>query len=227
MGPYQSARQKKRGGGWVGPHIYDGNGELVWSGVPLLKGFNGFDFRPVNVDGEDMLTMSYWHKYGVIVDSNYTIRKEMHNEGGNFNQHDFQLVENGTRALVMTTKGKRASREMSHAVGYAGRCSAMWDGFEEYDFATGKRLKEWTAYGHIGLDESYYHTDQSMEKNCAHGAWDFMWVSSNPLFDLRTNLGIGTETQSTSFRAETISCQLGTPTLFTRSPEKTDLLYGD
>ena len=174
MGPYQSAAQGKRGGGWVGPHIYDGNGELVWSGVPLLKGFNGFDFHVTNIGGEDMLTMTYWHKYGVIVDSNYTIRQEVHHENGGFNQHDFQIVDNGTRALVMTTRGKRASTQVSKRVGFDGRCRAVWDGFEEYDLATGQRLKEWTAYGHIGLDESFYHTDRSMDQNCNHGAWDFM-----------------------------------------------------
>ena len=178
MGPYQSARQKERGGGWVGPHIYDNQGELVWSGIPLLNGFNAFDFRVTQVDGEDMLSMSYWHKYGVIVDSNYKIHQEVHHTDGGFNQHDFNIVDNGTRALVMTTQAKRASRKVSHAVGYKGKCKAAFDGFEEYDLATGERTHDWTSFERIGLDESYYNTDNTIESRCDQKPWDFMHGNS-------------------------------------------------
>ena len=55
-----------------------------------------------------------------------------------------------------------------------GRCRATYDGFEEYDIATGKRLHAWDSFGHIGIDESYYKTDNPAEQRCKKGAWDFM-----------------------------------------------------
>lgn len=45
VAPYQEVVQKRRGGNWVGPHIYDQTGELIWSGAPLFNGFDVFGTR--------------------------------------------------------------------------------------------------------------------------------------------------------------------------------------
>ena len=44
------------GEAWIGPYIYDGKGDLTWSGAPLFDNFNIFDFRPIEICGENMLT---------------------------------------------------------------------------------------------------------------------------------------------------------------------------
>lgn len=35
----------------VGPHIYDSNGDLIWSGASFVENRNAFDFRVVDVRG--------------------------------------------------------------------------------------------------------------------------------------------------------------------------------
>ena len=158
---------------WIGPLIYDTNGELVWSGAPMFQGYDIKDFRVGNVNGEDVLTAVYRRKQmDVILNDRYEIVKEVKIEKGRVNIHEFNTADNGTRVLPMIDKGGRASRLESQAVGYDGRCKASFPGFEEYDTNTWEKMFAWNSKGHIHLNESF------IEHTCKRG-WDYLYETSN------------------------------------------------
>lgn len=49
--PYEKIGERKPGGAWIGPHIYDSNGDLIWSGAYLYDDRNIMDFKLSNVRG--------------------------------------------------------------------------------------------------------------------------------------------------------------------------------
>ena len=156
---------------WVGPHIYDQEGELIWSGAPFFEGYNIKDFKVSNVNGEDMLT-GIWTRKGVdvVLNNKYEIHKELNaapEKGNSLNIHGFNTVANGTRALAMTLRVAKASVEESQRVGFDGRCKVQFPGFEEYDTSTWEQTFSWTAEDRIHLDEVYVGT------NCK-GNWDYL-----------------------------------------------------
>lgn len=59
VSPYEKNGYKQPGGSWIGPHIYDGSGELIWSGSHLFNHINVMDFGVMKVGNEDLLSMSY------------------------------------------------------------------------------------------------------------------------------------------------------------------------
>ena len=176
VAPYKALDQDQADRSWVGPHIYDGRtGELVWSGAlsfTFSKG-NVEDFRISNVRGEYLMTlMSQNRGEGIILDSNYEI-KDVLVVDKPINTHELNFVENGTRALIVTSHNKmKATKEMSKAIGYDGECSCAFDGIMEYDTSTWKPVFDWRSFGKIGLDESTL-TGAPVEKRC-DGNWDFM-----------------------------------------------------
>jgi hypothetical protein len=54
---YEDVHQIMPSWQWIGPHIYDGKGELVWSGAPMFEYWNIYDFDTRTVHGEQMLTL--------------------------------------------------------------------------------------------------------------------------------------------------------------------------
>ena len=161
-GPYANAVQERPDMPWNAPHIYDGNGGLIWSGAPVFSGFTTFDFRTINVLGKPMLSVISQHQgEAVIFDDTYEIYKRidlganrLHEDEVGLNIHEFTTVENGTRALYLTREPHRAPREMSQAVGVNGTCYAVFDGIRELDTETWETTWSWSSYGRIGLDES-------------------------------------------------------------------------
>lgn len=158
LAPYQEPKQDERGGGWVGPHIYDDNGELIWSGVPLLNGFDAFDFKVSNHKGEDMLSMIYRHENGILINSNYEIEKkfDVTAEHARLNMHDFSLAENGTTALMLKTFTKSATEEELQQADLSYECRVHYYGFEEIDASTGEVLFDWKSEGIVGLEETVF-----------------------------------------------------------------------
>jgi hypothetical protein len=157
LGPYQAPVQHERGGGWVGPHIYDQDGELVWSGVPMLDGFDAFDFKMSTVDGEAMLSLIYRHEKGILLDSHYVQQRSFDIEDkGSLNMHDFNIVGDGRSALLLKTISHMASDDTLNAAGMDHSCKVRFYGIEELDASTGERLFRWSSEGHVGLEETYF-----------------------------------------------------------------------
>ncbi|KAK5168454.1 uncharacterized protein LTR77_007024 [Saxophila tyrrhenica] len=157
---------------WIGPHIYDSTGELIWSGAPLFRGYNVNDFRVQTVNGEQVLTGVFKHDaIDVMVNSHYDIQNMVVLTKGDINMHDFNVVENGTRALSMNLHRYEASLEESKAVGCDEPYDVLTSGFKEYDTATWEVLFEWNAMDHIPITESY------LETKC-NNRWDFIHANS-------------------------------------------------
>lgn len=179
IAPYELLGQKERGAGWVGPYIYDGKGELVWSGVPMFDSFNIFDFRPIKINGEDMLTAIYKRAdAGAILDNSFRIRKMVHWPGGYdaANMHEFTVFDEGTKALMLTLEHHELSKERSKELGFDGQCNINTNGLLELDISTSppKTLFSFSLLDHLSLDEITYPTKpgaKRVKKECREG-WD-------------------------------------------------------
>jgi len=126
------------------------------------------------VNGEQVLTGIYGHDgVDAMVNQHYEFRDRLPLDKANINMHDFNVVENGTRALQMNIHRYKASAEESAAVGFDGQCKAITSGFKEYDTATWEVLFEWDGADRIPINESY------LQPSCKK-RWDFMSVHSSP-----------------------------------------------
>ena len=167
VAPYKDLKQESYSA-WNGPHIYDGHGELVWSGSPKFQHYNTYDFRATEVEGRQMISLiTHKDEAGFIIDETYQVRKtvNMTSEVSEWaakhlrpdrtaNMHEFYVMANGTRALMLTKVFEESSVEESKTIGFDGHCAAHWEGFKEIDLTTDEVLFEWNSHGHIGLDEN-------------------------------------------------------------------------
>jgi hypothetical protein len=166
VAPYKDLKQVSYSA-WNGPHIYDGNGELIWSGSPMFQHYNTYDFRATEYDGRHMASLiTHVDEAGFIFDSTYQVQKTVNmtsnvpdwaadklRDERTANMHEFYVIANGSRVLMLTKVFEHTSVEESKTIGFNGNCTAKWEGFKEVDLATGEVLFEWNSHGHIGLDE--------------------------------------------------------------------------
>ncbi|CAK1361953.1 hypothetical protein CB0940_02728 [Cercospora beticola] len=166
-------------GPWVGPAIYDGRGELIWSGAALFRNTMTDDFRVSNVGGQDLMTVLHQEKgQGVVVRPSYGVRNAIRfGDPRAINIHEFHFVDNGARALIIRSNKTRASTEDSQSVGIAGGCIAEFDGFEEFETSTWESVFRWNSFGRIGLNESSTDDGTAIETKCDSG-WDFLHANS-------------------------------------------------
>jgi hypothetical protein len=179
FGPYETLNMDDElGNGWIGPHIYDDDGTLIWSGAPMFDNGNIEDFRISNVGGEEMMTlMDQRHGKGVFMNNHYqeVDRKEAKGPDGKggFNSHEFHFVDGGTKALVVWSVAKTYNAsETMEMLGVDMPCQVACDGINEFDVATWESSFSWSSCDHIGLDESTYKTD-FIPKMC-NGKWDYV-----------------------------------------------------
>lgn len=185
VAPYGQLGQDRPGQEWDGPHIYDGNGELVWSGTPMFGYWNAFDFESRVVQGERMLTLLSNHeKSGFILNSSYEIVRSvplLHGHDTKPNMHEFNVFDDGTRALLLTHTEEHTSKEVSKQVGFDGSCNVKYQGFREVKVdpsGAQEVIFEWDASHHIGLDEATHRKyDGSVEQQCTRG-WDILHLNS-------------------------------------------------
>ncbi|KAK3709516.1 hypothetical protein LTR37_010889 [Vermiconidia calcicola] len=181
FGPYETLNMDDQfGNGWIGPHIYTQDGTLIWSGAPMFDNGNIEDFRLSNVEGEMLITvMDQRHSRGLIMDQHYQVLKRHKTSGpGNFNSHEYHVVENGTKALVIYGKGHAFSKSESKAVGYDGKCQVACDGLAEFDVHNWSNTFKWESCrgGGISLEESTL-TAGSIQNKCS-GQWDYVHANS-------------------------------------------------
>lgn len=182
LAPYEDLNQEGHGSPWVGPYIYDRNGDLIWSGIPDFKRFNVFDFHVSQVDGQDMLTLLYPHDHqGYVLDNSYnTYRTIDVSDNGAVNMHEFNVVENGTRALVLSNNFGTPSEDASREIGFNnGVCAASFEGFQELTSQNSSSMFRWSAEHHISLKESTYR-EASIEEMCEgkDGNWDILHLNA-------------------------------------------------
>ena len=122
-----------------------------------------------------MLSAIYHHKgTAAIFDKTYQVHKiiemgdnakELREDEPALNMHEFTTVDNGGKALYMTRRLRKASREASKSVGF--------DVIEELDTQTWETINEWSSEGQIGLDESYA-ADDPLNKCSKEDPWDYL-----------------------------------------------------
>lgn len=122
--------------------------------------FKVWDFRVADLGGVDMLTaVSHRENAGMIINKNYEFVREVawERDFANTNAHEFNVVDNGTRALVLTAyRHVRLSTEKSATQGFVGNCEVEHNGMMELDITVDppKVLFEWNGLDHISLDET-------------------------------------------------------------------------
>ena len=179
LAPYQTLIQPPGApdDGWVGPAIYSGDGELVWSGAPMFGSRNVEEFQMSDVKGEQLITLMQQQEHaGFIVNNNYTIhtRAEQVESSGNTNTHEFNFVNGGTETIVVTSHRQDPTPEMVEALQWDGECrDIVFDGFAVLDTKSWQPKFEWDSFGRIGLDESTLGNASTTEKKCS-GGWDYM-----------------------------------------------------
>ncbi|KAK2754654.1 hypothetical protein FQN54_006787 [Arachnomyces sp. PD_36] len=145
----------------IGPHIYDGDGTLIWTGACRFQNSNVFDFNTVEIDNQTYISFIHNNSpdleqnpgYGVILDENY---HEIHRVPNpeyvkSFNMHEFNLIDNGRSALSTLYKAELV--DMSD-INLRGRGYITAGGIFEQDVETGATLFQWDGHDHIPLNES-------------------------------------------------------------------------
>ncbi|CAK4032812.1 Hypothetical predicted protein [Lecanosticta acicola] len=181
VAPFEILDQFEPGNGWIGPHIYDGDGELVWSGAPMVDNWGAIDFKLSNVRGEDMLTfLVHQHGDGYIVDETLEIQEkiDLGMLGEGFNSHEFNFIENGTRAIVISEQRRDATKDQAMAIQWEKNCRTLFNGFKELDTETWKPAHEWSSFGHVGLEESTFVDGGPGEFCYEMWGWDYVHFNS-------------------------------------------------
>ncbi|KAH8805158.1 ASST-domain-containing protein [Xylogone sp. PMI_703] len=169
----------------IGAHIYDNRGELVWSGAPLFDNRASFDFKPVQINGTTYLSLII-NKHdlirdpdmkgaGLILDSHYTVQQKVHDVSASsaFNMHEFNIVEDGRTALIITwiPRWNNLDPDLEH-----GRWAWTVDnGFREVDLQTNKVLFDWHPLDHIDVSAS---KETARGDSSAQNPWDWIHLNS-------------------------------------------------
>ncbi|KAJ9616214.1 hypothetical protein H2204_013958, partial [Knufia peltigerae] len=173
----------------VGPHIYDGDGNLIWSGAALAHNRNAFDFRTFGVNGSTHLSyvLHYsdrkgdeeQHGEGVYLDSSYRRKgKVTHKVGREFNFHEFDIRDGGNSALFIFTDPTIKEEPSTGKSGWVAH-----DCIKEIDLPTGETNFWWCPLDNgVQLNETYDKIP-NMQDISEAGPWDFLHGNSIDKFE--------------------------------------------
>ncbi|PWY82028.1 hypothetical protein BO70DRAFT_405066 [Aspergillus heteromorphus CBS 117.55] len=140
----------------VGPHIFDQDGELVWTGAEFTNNRNAFDLRVIeNQPGKPQLSMMVQTGIGLALeDANGTVLNNRYQVTGSIpvnDKHEFYVYAPG-RALAI--HHRREAVDLWE-IGLPGVFRLVkFHGFQDVDITTGRVLFEWDSQGKVPLDES-------------------------------------------------------------------------
>ncbi|PYH48539.1 uncharacterized protein BP01DRAFT_151075 [Aspergillus saccharolyticus JOP 1030-1] len=151
----------------VGPHIYDQDGKLVWTGSCLHDNRNVFDFKTTTNIAEGTTHLSYILQQmfvndgtplakgaGYILNDKYMVENAIPitNDLERWDLHEFNILPSGKTALAASI------RIQDQTLAELGRPTEMSrvasGGFLEIDIATGAVLFDWDSRDKIPLHES-------------------------------------------------------------------------
>ncbi|KKY23276.1 putative Arylsulfotransferase [Diplodia seriata] len=170
----------------VGPAIYDNDGELIWSGACLFNNMNAFDFRPIDYGGgKKYLSLNVGrgtpsiYGAGLILSDTYEIVREvqMSAHTTDFNQHEFNVIDDGAAALYVT----ETSHEVSGAGIGLGDAATLWarsNGVAEESLLWGREETldfEWDCIDQVPLNESTFPWPEAPDEG---RGWDYMHMNS-------------------------------------------------
>ncbi|KKK24219.1 hypothetical protein AOCH_004476 [Aspergillus ochraceoroseus] len=169
----------------MGPHIYDADGHLVWSGACQFGDHNVFDFRMTdNIDDQQHLTFVKAHSFNwdskgeaYVLNHKYEIENivGVTNQLPTFDTHEFRVLDGGRSALVTQYRGaQRSFADFSRSSEYSW---VIEGGLLELDMDTGEVLYDWNSAQELSLSESYQlHPDAVPDPNPQ--GHDFLHVNS-------------------------------------------------
>jgi len=187
VAPYPGLGREKQSWSWpvcpFGAHIMDGNGELVWSGACDYDNRNVFDFKVSRFQDKDYISMTVLvgpagnegAGAGLILNNNYEAVRQVQitDNPGEFNNHEFHVINNGKTALAITSERKVVD---TPELGIQGESRVEFNGFLEIDVETSKVLFNWTSEGHLPFDEC---TETWLGEATPHGAgWDYVHMNA-------------------------------------------------
>ncbi|PNS14555.1 Isotrichodermin C-15 hydroxylase [Sphaceloma murrayae] len=171
----------------VGPHIYDGDGNLIWSGAHVNHNRVIHEFRPyddgVKIGTTYILRPTYEQRnigeramYVVMDDRFRTTATIVANTSNLFelNGHELKMIDKGRKALTLSSTPKALVREGGLTVHYLNDCVVEWA------MPSGDRLFEWCALDHgVEPEETFEKRRMTSEES----PWDFMHTNSVDKFD--------------------------------------------
>ncbi|GAM88112.1 hypothetical protein ANO11243_061430 [Dothideomycetidae sp. 11243] len=184
---------------YAGPHIYDRNGDLVWSGACIERRRNTYDFRVATVRNRTLLSFIHgptpacqdYHTggYAVMMDDTYTIHDRILtlNDSGHFNVHEFYLTPDGQKALFFSSLEHNTNifgdePAPKNKAGVALNGHFRDDRVVEMDVASRNIDFQWSPHGHgVSARESYY-TNFSTVRD-PDKTWDYTHANSIALTD--------------------------------------------
>ncbi|KAJ5362169.1 hypothetical protein N7541_003013 [Penicillium brevicompactum] len=169
----------------IGPHIYDGEGRLIWSGAQEFDNRNAFDFKVVNgLSSDPQLSFILNHAYdgaedtgyGMILTNDYKVQRKLplRRDLGIFDIHEFKIREDGKTALVTVY--------LSHEIGlqdFGRPAETTWlesGGFAELDINTAEIIQWWDSHNRIPLPEGVHYTPSSPVEGFP--GWDYVHINS-------------------------------------------------
>ncbi|KAJ5280867.1 hypothetical protein N7478_006239 [Penicillium angulare] len=167
----------------TGPHIYDQDGRLVWTGAPMFDNRNVFDFKTVTLFNETYISLILQyshdgseHGWGVIMDKNYEIYRKIpvREDLGWFDIHEFNVLDNSNTALVTNYLYEEITLE---AFGRPEEKTFLeYGGFAEIDINTNEVLYHWNSFNEIPVTESVHYTKYSAVEGAP--GWDYVHINS-------------------------------------------------
>ncbi|KAJ5168358.1 uncharacterized protein N7482_003952 [Penicillium canariense] len=168
----------------VGPHIYDQDGHLVWTGSPMFDNRNVFDFKVINSFGNEphiSLILQYANDdsergFGMILDKNYEVSRKipLRPDLGAFDIHEFNVLKDGKTAVATVY----LTEEISLAE-FGRPEEQTWletGGFAEIDLNTAEVTYEWRSYNQIPLQETVHYLPDSVPEGPP--GWDYVHINS-------------------------------------------------
>lgn len=142
----------------------------------MFDNLNIEDFRVSDVQGEDLMTLVDQHTgKGAIINDEYQILERPRiDDAKNVNTHEFNFVDNGTRALVIKNDRRKAPLDQVREIGFDGPCSVDYEHFQELDTETWEVVFDWDSMDHVRLSESTW-LESSVEDRC-NSHWDFLYA---------------------------------------------------
>lgn len=171
-----------------GAHIYDSEGELVWSGSCLCDNRNVFNFRPIDINGSTFfsfflpgddqgfnLAPDKRLPAGVLMNNQFQEVSKTRPNGAVLDGHEFRILPGGQTTLLSTFSLIDADASI---LGQRGLRKVINTGFEEEETGTSNPLFQWDpiSYG-VMMNESCDTTEKASP--ASHGrAWDFFHINS-------------------------------------------------
>lgn len=160
----------------------------------MFKHINVMDFKVMNVDGQDKLSMLYAVEGNAyILDEAYAVQEKVFTgvTGVTFNMHDFHTIEDGRKYLYLQRNITEASEEMSmQELGFNGKCKVTFPGIEERDVKSKNILWKWDGTGNIPFSDSTMNFAPAEVRCSSH--WDYLhsnaidkFADGNYLFSAR------------------------------------------